>query len=72
MFGKDSIDLEALSLLLAEHQRKNHSLAFLQDQNHKLLFSDDEARKNGVNQLTCIFSINLIYLSFLSILYIIF
>jgi hypothetical protein len=72
LFGKNSIDLEALSLLLAEHQRQNLSLAFLQGQNHKSLFSDDEARKNGANQFSFILSIHLIYLSFLSILYIIF
>lgn len=50
-FGRDPIDLAALSLLLAEHHQQNLSLALLQGQNqHKSLFSDDDARKNNVNQ----------------------
>jgi hypothetical protein len=68
-FGKDPIDFEALSLLLAEHQQQNLSLASLQGQNPKTLFSDDDARKNKANRLSFILTINFM---FFSILYIIF
>ena len=51
VFGRDPIDLAALSLLLAEHHQQNLSFALLQGQNqHKSLFSDDDARKNKANQ----------------------
>lgn len=71
LFGKDPIDLAALSLLLAEHHQQNLSLALLQNQNqnHKSLFSDDDTRKNQANQISFILSINFM---FFSILYIIF
>ncbi len=67
MFGKDPIDLEALSILLAESQHQNFSLDFLQGHNHKSLFSDDEARKNGANRLSFILIIYFIFFSILSI-----
>ena len=50
VFGRDPIDLAALSLLLAEHHQQNLSLALLQGQNHKSLFSDDDARQNNANE----------------------
>jgi hypothetical protein len=68
-FGKDPIDLAALSLLLAEHQQQNLSLAFLQGQNHKSLFSDDDARKNKADRLSFILIINFIFCSFLCIIF---
>jgi hypothetical protein len=69
LFGKDPIDLAALSLLLAEHQQQNLSLAFLQGQNHKSLFSDDDARKNKADRLSFILIINFIFCSFLCIIF---
>jgi hypothetical protein len=69
MFGRDPIDLAALSLLLAEHSQQNISLALLQGQNHKSLFSDDDVRKNNVNRFSFILLINFISLSFLYIIF---
>jgi hypothetical protein len=69
MFGKDPIDLAALSLLLAEHHQQNLSLALLQGQNHKSLFSDDDARKNKANRFSFILLINFMSLSFLYIIF---
>jgi len=69
VFEKGSIDFEALSLLLAEHQQENLTLAFSQGQNHKSLFSDDDARKSKANRLSFILTIHFM---FFSILYIIF
>jgi hypothetical protein len=68
LFGRDPIDLAALSLLLAEHHQQNLSLALLQGQNHKSLFSDDDARKNNANRFSFIL-INLISFSFLYIIF---
>ncbi|CAF0749075.1 unnamed protein product [Rotaria sordida] len=68
MFEKSTIDLAILSLLLAEHQRQNLNLTFLQGQNHKSLFSDDEARKNQANQCSFMIIISLTQIIFCSIL----
>ncbi|CAF0843859.1 unnamed protein product [Rotaria sp. Silwood1] len=69
MFGKSTIDFAALSLLLAEHQRQNLNLTFLQGQNHKSLFSDDVARKNQANRFSFMIIISLIQIIFSSILH---
>lgn len=69
-FGKDPIDLAALSLLLSEKNPSNFSFEFLQGQNHKSLFSDDDTRKNNGNQLSSF--ILTIQFSIISILYLIF
>jgi hypothetical protein len=63
MFGKDSMDLKALSLLLAEHQRQNLSFAFLQSQTHKGLFSDDDVRQNQASPMICSSLIQFIFCS---------
>ncbi|CAF3763219.1 unnamed protein product [Rotaria socialis] len=60
MFGQGTMDYAILSLLLADYQRQNLSLAFLQGDNPKLLFSDDEARKNQANQYSFMIIITLL------------
>ena len=67
VFGKDPIDLAALSLLLAEHHQQNLSLALLQGQNHKSLFSDDDVRKNNADRLSFILATHLMIFSSLHI-----
>ena len=69
VFGTSTVDLAALSFLLAEHSRSNLSFAFLHGQNHKSLFSDDTARKNQANPSTFLITTNLIRFIFCSILH---
>ncbi|CAF1311642.1 unnamed protein product [Adineta steineri] len=68
IFARSTIDFDALSLLLAQHQHQNLSLAFLQGQNHKALFSDDETRKNQANQIPLIITLIFIQFIFCSII----
>lgn len=68
MLTRDFIDFEALSLLLAEHEPQNLSLAFLKGQNHKSLFSDDDARQNQANHYSSMIITSLIQCIFCSIL----
>ncbi|UJR16057.1 hypothetical protein I4U23_002970 [Adineta vaga] len=70
-FTKVPIDLEALSLLLAEHPYQNLSFPFLQNQNqnHKSLFSDDETRKNQADHVSAILIPSFIQIIFCSILH---
>ena len=69
MLTKTPIDLEAISLLLAEHPYENLSFALLQNQNHKSLFSDDETRKNYGHRMSAMFFLIFIQLIFISILH---
>lgn len=65
---RDAIDYEALSLLLAEHDRQNLSFAFLQEQHHKSLFSDDDTRQNQANHYSFMIMTSLIQFIFCSLL----
>ena len=65
--GRDSIDYEALALLLADHQRYNLNLTFLQSQNHKSLFSDENVRQNQANHYSFMFITILVQFLFCSI-----
>ncbi|CAF1019313.1 unnamed protein product [Adineta ricciae] len=66
---KTPLDMEAISLLLAEHPYENLSFALLQNQNHKSLFSDDETRKNHGHRMSSMLFLIFIQLIFGSILH---
>ena len=61
----DPLDLEALSLLLADDPQEKLSSDFSTGANHKSLFSDDNTRTNQATQLSDILFINLVLLGIL-------